>query len=346
MSEGNGHGDDGKADDRHYSAPTHETIRALVRAGNAAMSVWLALSVFADWVTGVCSVSYDTLKREFGLSRGVISSGIRQLLDLGLLEMRRRFSASNVYVLKGFRPKETSSLKSGPQSPRIKTTGTPVPLNQDSSPLKSGPQSSQNPDANDHLLTTSLNKGGAPPSSSPSAETPDRPPTPAQREPERVTGRPEDIARDYCQIDQTMKIPKAKTFIDRVIAEGLDPIRLHQLVLETAKSSALFDIFKAIRAEKQKASKPRSGPTRENQSTDRPLVLAEPRDLVQARQDQEWARQDEYVASLPTPERERWEAEARELAKENKIKVGVPIFITGQLRLRAQRELEKRAVPE
>jgi hypothetical protein len=122
-----------------FITPTTEVIRALLRAPAAAMKMWLALALHADWHTGRCYPSYDTLRKNHGFSRDTVSRGISALIDLGLLTRTRRYSKSNVYGLRGYatlassRPKpglmdDQKSKNQTVSRPENQTISSPVPL--------------------------------------------------------------------------------------------------------------------------------------------------------------------------------------------------------------------------
>lgn len=179
-----------KSDRPLYVTPTHDTIRLLLaEAPGAGLKVYMALSLRADWKTGEAHPSYETLKREHGLSRDVIARGITELVELGLLVKQRRFSSSTVYFLRGLAGLSPSPLISRPQSPENQTTDkclpaapttpnvrstssspksrgmeAPVVRKSDYSPLKIRLQSPAFPDANERQYNErQLNEGGTPP---------------------------------------------------------------------------------------------------------------------------------------------------------------------------------------
>lgn len=161
-----------------FVTPTHDTIRVLLASGGgAAMKLWFALALRADWRTGEAYPSYETLKRDHGFSSNCIAAGIADLEKMQLLERRRRFGNSTRYFIKGFARVGGSSLNSQSTQSQFERTDKSSPLKLreseiskgEASPLNSQGQSSHLPEANEPQGTTSSRneKGGASASSRP-----------------------------------------------------------------------------------------------------------------------------------------------------------------------------------
>lgn len=172
------------ADDQErelFITPSHKTVRLLLAAGDSARRLWLALALRADWWTGEAWPSYETLKKDHGLSSNCVAAGIAELEEIGLLERRRRFSSSTKYFLKGFvRPdgtslsaQETLSLLESNgndlHSSLGESNGASIPLSEqlpvlstrEKGSLPPQVQSSLSPEANDsHSTTSSKNDTG------------------------------------------------------------------------------------------------------------------------------------------------------------------------------------------
>lgn len=154
-----------------FVTPTHDTIRKLLAAGGgAAMKLWFALALRADWRTGEAYPSYETMKRDHGFSSNCIAAGIAELERLGLLERRRRWGNSTRYFVKGFARVGGDPLKSQATLPHFEMNGGERDLEMresdlskgEASPLSPQGQSSHLPEANEPQVTTSSKneKGG------------------------------------------------------------------------------------------------------------------------------------------------------------------------------------------
>jgi hypothetical protein len=145
--------------------------------------------------------------------------------------------------------------------------------------------------------------------------------------------------------DPTFPTDQITKQIHRAAALGVGGAQLLQDVKAKGDRLRIWTIVDGYQYDKPKNGS--NGKIRENAPTEKAPCLQERRDVVQARQDEERARQAHYLASLSTPERARWEADARELAKQNKVPEKlVGMFVEDQLRIWARQELEKLAVPK
>lgn len=147
-----------------FVTPTHDTIRMLLASGGgAAMKLWFALALRADWRTGEAYPSYQTLKRDHGFSSNCIAAGITELEKMGLLERRRRWGNSTRYFVKGFARVGGDPLNSQQTWPHFERDGGELDPQMresnlskgDASSLDSQAQSSHLPEANEPQVTTS-----------------------------------------------------------------------------------------------------------------------------------------------------------------------------------------------
>ncbi len=105
-----------------FVAATHETVLRLLRAPHAAIKVWFALALHANWSTGRCWPGYKKLKSEIGRGDHFINDGINWLSHEGLVEKLRRFGRSAVYTLRGYALIDASSAPKGELSSRERRT--------------------------------------------------------------------------------------------------------------------------------------------------------------------------------------------------------------------------------
>lgn len=109
-----------------FVATTHEaTELLLLDKGGSAIKVWHALALRANWKTGECWPSYKCIRKDHGFSHQFIANGVRRLVELGLLQKKRRFARSNCYFLKGYALFDASSSKAELQEFQTGITGVP-----------------------------------------------------------------------------------------------------------------------------------------------------------------------------------------------------------------------------
>jgi hypothetical protein len=104
-----------------FIAPTFETTRTLMKAGPTPLTVWMALALYANWKTGICWPSVDTLMLETRFSRKRVIEGINVLEELGLARRdKKRFGRTTIYSVRGYASFGASSSITEPQkSPRV-----------------------------------------------------------------------------------------------------------------------------------------------------------------------------------------------------------------------------------